>query len=108
MQSSPVGRSGAHLLARDVATVDVLTSGRPELGLNLSPNEALDTPFLLIGTVGEIAAQLRERRDRSGFSYITVRGPGMVTLAPVIEQLRQPASRRASCCPSAGTGPRSG
>ena len=50
--------------------------------------EALDTPFLLIGTVRGIAAQLRERRDRFGFSYITVHEPSMATLAPVIEQLR--------------------
>lgn len=54
----------------------------------LSPDEALDTPFLPIGTVEEIAAHLRERRDRFGFSYITVHEPYMATLAPVIKQLR--------------------
>jgi probable F420-dependent oxidoreductase len=59
-----------------------------DFGINLSADEVLDTPFLLIGTVAEIAAQLRERRDRFGFTYITVHAPYMATLAPVIEQLR--------------------
>ena len=59
-----------------------------DVGLNLSPDEAPDTPFLLIGTVAEIAAQLRERRDRFGVSHITVHEPYMATLAPVIVQLR--------------------
>jgi hypothetical protein len=51
-------------------------------------DESLDTPFLLIGTVGEIAAQLRKRRDRFGFSCTTAHEPDVATLAPVIEQLR--------------------
>jgi probable F420-dependent oxidoreductase len=55
--------------------------------LNLTPDEVLETPFLLIGTVPEIAAQLEERRDRFGFSYLTVHDPYMAALAPVIERL---------------------
>jgi hypothetical protein len=39
-----------------------------ERRLNLSAAEALETPFLLIGTESEIADQLRERRDRFGYS----------------------------------------
>ncbi len=50
--------------------------------------EALETPFLLIGTVDEIADQLRERRDRFGFSFITVHEPYMEAFAPVIERIR--------------------
>jgi hypothetical protein len=37
--------------------------------------------------VPEIADQLRERRERFGFSYLTVHEPYMAALAPVIEQL---------------------
>lgn len=59
-----------------------------DFGLNLSADEVLETPFLLIGTVAEIAAQLRERRERFGFSSITVHEPYMAALAPVIGQLR--------------------
>lgn len=58
-----------------------------ERDLNLTPDEILETPFLLLGTVPEIAAQLQERRDRFGFSYLTVHEPSMAALAPVIERL---------------------
>jgi probable F420-dependent oxidoreductase len=50
--------------------------------------EALETPFLLIGTVDEIAAKLRRSRERWGYSYITVHEPYMRAFAPVIERLR--------------------
>ena len=59
-----------------------------EHDLNLTPDEVLETPFLLLGTAEEIAAQLRERRDRFGVSYLTVHEPYMAALAPVIERLR--------------------
>jgi probable F420-dependent oxidoreductase len=55
--------------------------------LNLTADEVLETPFLLIGTVPEIAGQLEERRDRFGFTYLTVHDPFMAALAPVIERL---------------------
>ena len=55
----------------------------------LTVDEALETPFLLIGTTGEIAAQLRRSRERWGYSYITVHGPYMRSFAPVIARLRQ-------------------
>ena len=54
----------------------------------LTVDEALETPYLLIGTEDEIAAQLRRGRERWGFSYITVHEPYMRTFAPVIERLR--------------------
>ncbi|NUS43334.1 MAG: LLM class F420-dependent oxidoreductase [Mycobacteriaceae bacterium] len=47
-----------------------------------------DIPALLIGSPRDIADTLRERRDRFGFSYITVLEPNMDKLAPVIELLR--------------------
>ncbi len=47
----------------------------------------LETPFLLIGTVEEMADQLRRNRDRYGFTYYTVHGPFMETFAPVVEIL---------------------
>ena len=54
----------------------------------LTVDDALETPFLLIGTVDEIAAQLRTSRERWGYSYITVHQPYMRTFAPVISRLR--------------------
>ncbi|MFI7061646.1 TIGR03621 family F420-dependent LLM class oxidoreductase [Kribbella sp. NPDC050124] len=54
----------------------------------LSVDEALATPHLLIGTVDEIAGQLKARREQYGFSYFTVQEPFLPVLAPVIERLR--------------------
>jgi hypothetical protein len=58
-----------------------------DLGINLSADEVLETPFLLIGSVDEIAAQLHERRQRFGISHVTVHEPYMTAFAPVIERL---------------------
>lgn len=52
--------------------------------------ELLDAPQLLLGTVEEIAGQLVARRERYGFSYITVFEPDLETFAPVIEKLSKP------------------
>lgn len=54
----------------------------------LNVTQTLQTPYLLIGTPGEIAGQLRASRERWGFSYVTVHEPYMPALAPVIERLR--------------------
>jgi probable F420-dependent oxidoreductase len=54
----------------------------------LTAGDALETPYLLIGTVDEIADQLKRSRARWGFSYMTVHEPYMRTFAPVIERLR--------------------
>jgi alkanesulfonate monooxygenase SsuD/methylene tetrahydromethanopterin reductase-like flavin-dependent oxidoreductase (luciferase family) len=54
----------------------------------LTLDEALKTPYLLIGTADEIAAQLLRSRDRWGFSYVTVHEPYMQAFGPLIERLR--------------------
>jgi len=54
----------------------------------LTVAQALETPYLLIGTSDEIADQLRASRERWGFSYITVHQPYMRALVPVVERLR--------------------
>ncbi|GAA2425327.1 hypothetical protein GCM10010191_42020 [Actinomadura vinacea] len=54
----------------------------------LSVEQVLECPVVLIGTEDEIAGQLRERRERYGFSYITVHSPFMEAFGPVIERLR--------------------
>ena len=55
---------------------------------NLSVEEILETPFLLIGTEEQIAEQIRAARERYGFTYFTVHGPFMDVFGPVIERLR--------------------
>ncbi|QKV78116.1 TIGR03621 family F420-dependent LLM class oxidoreductase [Amycolatopsis sp. Hca4] len=49
--------------------------------------ELLDAPQLLLGTVEEIAGQLENRRERYGFSYLTVFEQYLETFAPVIREL---------------------
>jgi len=54
----------------------------------LTADELLEVPTVLFGTVRQRAEQLREHRDRYGFSYITVLEGWMDEFAPVIELLR--------------------
>ncbi|OLT19123.1 F420-dependent oxidoreductase [Actinomadura sp. CNU-125] len=51
-------------------------------------DELLETPFMLIGTVDEIAARIRDNADRFGFSCLTVLEPHMEAFAPVIGRFR--------------------
>jgi hypothetical protein len=55
----------------------------------MSVDELLDTPFVLIGTVKEMAEQIIRNRERFGFTCYTVHGPFMETFAPVVERVRQ-------------------
>ncbi|MFX0578083.1 TIGR03621 family F420-dependent LLM class oxidoreductase [Nocardia nepalensis] len=47
-----------------------------------------ELPALLIGTPKEMARQLEERRERFGFSYVSVLESSMEPMGAVIEQLR--------------------
>ncbi|CAN5855216.1 LLM class F420-dependent oxidoreductase [soil metagenome] len=53
----------------------------------LTVEEILTTPYLLIGTIGEMVDDLRARRERFGFSYFSVFEPAAEALAPVIARL---------------------
>lgn len=99
-----VGDIEWHLLVQQVVVTDDRRGAAGELveehrrhfeGLGVTDESAvptvsaaLETPFLLIGTPDEMAAQLRRGRERWGYSYITVHEPYMRTFAPVIERLR--------------------
>lgn len=56
----------------------------PELTLE----QVLDLPILLVGTLEQIVEQVLAQRERYGFSYLTVLEPYMEAFAPVIERLR--------------------
>jgi probable F420-dependent oxidoreductase len=81
-----------HALIQIVAVTDDRVQTARDLVAERLPNftadELLETPFALIGTVDEIAGQLRQRREELGFSFITVHEPYMTTFGPVIERLR--------------------
>ncbi|MFF8279058.1 TIGR03621 family F420-dependent LLM class oxidoreductase [Streptomyces lateritius] len=55
---------------------------------HLSEEEVRELPLLAVGGVREIADRLRERRERYGFSYLTVLDDAMEAFGPVIEELR--------------------
>ncbi|SEC86840.1 probable F420-dependent oxidoreductase, MSMEG_2516 family [Streptomyces sp. 3213] len=62
-----------------------LLERRPDLTLE----QVLDLPVMLVGTLEEITTKVRALRDRHGFSYLTVLEPYIEAFAPVIEELRR-------------------
>ncbi|HEX2296948.1 MAG TPA: hypothetical protein VHH34_00270, partial [Pseudonocardiaceae bacterium] len=84
-----------HLLVQAVVATDDRRAAATQLidqfgaSLEMSVDEVLQTPFLLIGTPEQMAGQLLEHRERYGYSYLTVHEPFMETFAPVIELLRR-------------------
>jgi alkanesulfonate monooxygenase SsuD/methylene tetrahydromethanopterin reductase-like flavin-dependent oxidoreductase (luciferase family) len=53
----------------------------------LSRDEVLDSPFFLVGTPDQIAADLVRYAGRFGISRWTVSQPDMEAVAPVLERL---------------------
>ncbi|MFI6085535.1 LLM class F420-dependent oxidoreductase [Streptomyces sp. NPDC051217] len=78
------------LLQLVAVTTDRAAAVRPLLPYlpDMTEEELLKVPLLAAGTVREMAEQLREQRERYGFSYLTVLDPYMEALGPVIEELR--------------------
>jgi probable F420-dependent oxidoreductase len=63
-----------------------------QYGPGMSADDILQTPFLLVGTLDEIAGQVLAGRERYGFTYYTVHGPFAEAFAPVIERVRAAAA----------------
>jgi probable F420-dependent oxidoreductase len=84
-----------HILIQTVIITDDREKTAAELEKRFEQTETaeniLGTPFMLIGTVDEIAAQIQVNRDRYGFTYYTVHEPYLDTFAPVIAALHQRA-----------------
>jgi probable F420-dependent oxidoreductase len=53
----------------------------------LTPDDILHSPYILIGTVDEMVEDLQAYRDRWGFSYYVVHEPYMDAFAPVVARL---------------------
>jgi probable F420-dependent oxidoreductase len=81
-----------HALLQVVQVTDDRPAVAAELasqdGATLTAEQVGETPFLLIGTADEMAAQLLRDRERYGFSYYTVHAPYLEAFAPVIERVR--------------------
>ncbi|MFF3885425.1 TIGR03621 family F420-dependent LLM class oxidoreductase [Streptomyces sp. NPDC001914] len=59
----------------------------PRLPL-LTEREVLELPIVLIGSAEQLVDQVRELRERFGFSYLTVLEPNLEVFAPVVGALR--------------------
>jgi probable F420-dependent oxidoreductase len=55
--------------------------------LGLTPEQAMDSPHALAGTVDEIVEQCQERRERFGLSYIGISADAVDAMAPVVARL---------------------
>ena len=53
----------------------------------LSVDELLESPYVLIGTIDQIVEDLEARRERWGISYYVVREPFLDAFAPVVARL---------------------
>jgi hypothetical protein len=53
----------------------------------LSADEILASPYVLIGTVDQIVEDLRARRERWGISYYVVQEPFLDAFAPIVSRL---------------------
>ena len=55
--------------------------------MQLSPEEVLESPYVLIGTVDEIIEDIQARRERWGISYYTIFEPYVDAFARVVARL---------------------
>jgi probable F420-dependent oxidoreductase len=53
----------------------------------LTPEEAMDVPIALAGTVDQVVETLQQRREEYGFSYVVVHEPEMEAFAEVVARL---------------------
>ncbi len=80
-----------HILLQRLVVTDKRTPVLADLAgrWGLTREEVAETPYALIGDVGEIAAALVARRERFGFSYYTVFDRDMEAFAPVVAALAE-------------------
>ena len=79
-----------HMLIQAVVVTDDRTAAAERLAARfggVSSDLVLESPYVLLGTVAEICATLRQRREQYGISYITVFDRDAETFAPVVEHL---------------------
>lgn len=83
--TEPVLQVRQHLamVTDDVQPIAELFGG----ALGLTPEQAVSSPFQLVGTIEEIVEMLEERRQRWGFSDIGLSAEAIDDLAPVVARL---------------------
>lgn len=71
---------------REAAAQFIAQTMAPDLP-NLTTELILSVPYLLIGSIEQICADLQARREQFGISYITIFERSMEALAPVVARL---------------------
>jgi probable F420-dependent oxidoreductase len=56
-------------------------------GMGLTPEQVLEVPHFMIGTVDQLVEDLRRRRDAYGLSYVVVPGSAIEEFAPIVVRL---------------------
>jgi hypothetical protein len=56
-------------------------------GFGVTPADALEIPFALVGTTAQIVETIRARRERWGFSYVIFGADDIDRMAPVVAEL---------------------
>lgn len=73
--------------------VAVITDDRDKVAselaplLGLTPQEALESPHALVGTIEQCVDEIKQWRDRWGISFVSINGNDMEAFAPVVEAL---------------------
>jgi alkanesulfonate monooxygenase SsuD/methylene tetrahydromethanopterin reductase-like flavin-dependent oxidoreductase (luciferase family) len=88
------------VLARELATIDLLSEGRLEVGLGAGwntlehpfrdpdgPAEGAGRPLVLVGSAAEVSERLAERRQRWGYSHTVIPGAQARDFAPLVAAL---------------------
>lgn len=84
-----------HLEFNALVQVVIITDDRRQaaaqvaerIGHQLSPEEVLQSPYVLIGTVEQLVEDLQARRELWGFSYYVIFEPATDAFAPVVARL---------------------
>ena len=79
-----------NVLVQRVVVTDDRREAAEELASHwkqLTPDEIVQSPYVLIGSVNQMIEDLQARRERWGISYFTVFEPYMEAFAPVVAQL---------------------
>jgi hypothetical protein len=79
------------VLAKEMATIDLLSEGRlaEQLGatFGLSISEIMSHPHTLLGSVDYLCDELERRRDVYNISYVSIPEDQAVAFAPVVHRL---------------------
>ena len=69
------------------AVAAMLADWGPVMSNIPGPAHILESPQFVVGSVDQIVADLQERRERYGISYITVFGDSLDEFSPVVARL---------------------